>query len=106
MLFKGHIFSTDCIYLSFVTVTIADRNGLQVPRSMNNVTFSIEGPGEIVAVGNGDQNSHEPFQSTQRKAFNGLALVIVRSKAGERGPFTVKASSDDLREGSVIITGK
>ena len=58
--------------LSFVTVTIADKSGLMVPRSKNLVKFQIEGPGEIAAVDNGDATSFEPFQASERKAFNGL----------------------------------
>jgi beta-galactosidase len=39
--------------LSFVTVRIADANGLTVPRSKNLVKFKVEGPAEIAAVDNG-----------------------------------------------------
>ena len=64
--------------LSFVTVTVADKDGLLVPRSNNHVHFDIDGPGEIVATDNGDATSFESFQSHERNAFNGLCLVIVR----------------------------
>ena len=65
--------------LSFITVTVADKSGMQVPRSNNRIKFSVEGPGEIVATDNGDATSFESFQSPERNAFNGLALVIVRA---------------------------
>ena len=71
--------------LSYVTVTVADKSGLLVPRSMNHIKFSIEGPGEIVATDSGDATSFEPFQSPEHNAFNGLALVIVRAKAWPAG---------------------
>jgi len=45
-------------------------------------------PGEIIATDNGDATSFESFQSPERKAFNGLVLAIVRTKAGEPGPLT------------------
>jgi beta-galactosidase len=83
--------------LSFVTATVADKDGLLVPRSTNPITFSVEGPGEIVATDNGDATSFESFQSPDRKAFNGLALVIVRAKAGQTGRITLKAQSEGLR---------
>ena len=53
---------------------------LMVPRTHNLVKFEIEGPGEIVAVDNGDATSLEPFQAKQRKAFNGLCQVIVKGR--------------------------
>lgn len=91
----------DGLDLSFITVQISDENGLLVPRSHNEVKFSIEGPGEIVAVGNGNPVSHESFQAMQRKAFNGLCLVIVKSVKGETGTIRVSATSDGL-SGQVV----
>jgi beta-galactosidase len=89
--------------LSFVTVTVADKRGDMVPRLKNRIRFEISGPGEIVATDNGDPTSFESFQSTERNAFNGLALVIVRSKAGETGAIKLTAQSDGLAPASVTI---
>ncbi|MFZ0828741.1 MAG: beta-galactosidase GalB [Verrucomicrobiia bacterium] len=90
--------------LSFVTVTIADQDGLLVPRSKNRVHFDINGPGEIVATDNGDATSFESFQSHERNAFNGLCLVIVRSKPGESGKVTLRATSGGLAAAEIPIT--
>ncbi len=89
--------------LSFVTVTVADREGLLVPRSKNHIRFSIEGPGQIVATDNGDATSFESFQVPARNAFNGLALVIVRAKAGQAGTIKLTAVSEGLKEGAATI---
>jgi len=90
--------------LSFVTVTVADKAGLLVPRSKNLIHFSIEGPGEIVATDNGDAISHVPFQSRERKAFNGLCLAIVRAKPGESGTIRLKATADGLKGATISIS--
>ncbi|MGA2855087.1 MAG: beta-galactosidase GalB, partial [Verrucomicrobiota bacterium] len=92
--------------LSYITVTVADTHGLLVPRSKNHIKFSIVGPGEIVATDNGDATSFEPFQAPEHSAYNGLALVIVRAKAGQPGTFTVKAEADGLKIGTVRVTSK
>jgi beta-galactosidase len=89
--------------LSFVTVSIADKSGLTVPRSKNRIRFSVEGPGEIVATDNGDPTSFESFQSPKRNAFNGLALVIVRAKSGQPGAITLKAEADGLKGATVRV---
>jgi beta-galactosidase len=68
--------------LSFITVRVVDRNGELAPRANDRIRFSIQGSGEIVATDNGDPTSFVPFPSHEREAFNGLALVIVRAKAG------------------------
>jgi beta-galactosidase len=89
---------TDLIY---ITVRIEDKNKLLVPRSNNLVNFSIEGPGKIVAVDNGDATSHDPFQASDMKAYNGLCLVIVKAEKGGTGSFTVKAESKGLK-GAIV----
>ena len=90
--------------LSFITVTVADKKGRLVPRSKNQIKFEIEGPGEIVAVDNGDATSFESFQSKERKAYNGLALVIVRATAPEK--ITLKATSEGLASTTLSLRAK
>jgi beta-galactosidase len=92
--------------LSFVTVTVADQDGLMVPQSKNQIKFTVDGPGEIVATDNGDATSFESFQAPERKAFNGLALVIVRAKAGQPGAIKLMAESSGLKTGITTIKSK
>ena len=89
--------------LSFVTVTVADQEGLLVPRSKNLVRFELTGPGGIVAVDNGDATSFEPFQAKERKAYNGLALVIIRTQKSVPGAITLKAQSDGLAPAEITL---
>ena len=95
-----HPDGTDLIY---ITVRIEDKNKLLVPRSNNQLNFSIEGPGKIVATDNGDAASHESFQAKSKKAYNGLCLVIVAAEKGATGSFTVKAESIGLKAASVKV---
>ena len=88
--------ANDGLDLSFVTIRILDNEGNLVPRSKNLIRFEVSGPGEIVAVDNGDATSHAPFQASQVKAFNGLALVILRARQGEAGEIHLTASSEGL----------
>jgi beta-galactosidase len=89
--------------LIFVTVRIEDKNKLLVPRSNNFINFSIEGPGKIVATDNGDATSHESFQASSRKAYNGLCLVIVAAEKGASGTITLKAESKGLKGAAISI---
>lgn len=90
--------------LSYVTVTIRDQAGTLVPRSKNLVAFTVSGPGEIVATDNGDATSHASFQSPNIKAYNGLALAIVRATGP--GKITVTAKAEGLKDTTVVITGR
>jgi len=92
--------------LIFITVQITDKDGLVVPRSNNQIEFSIEGPGEIVATDNGDATNLVSFASDKREAFNGLCLVIIRSKAGNPGNITLTAKSPGLQNAQVNIQSK
>ncbi len=88
--------------LAFVTVMVADKDGRTVPRASDRVTFSLNGPGDIVATDNGDATSLESFQSPSRNAFNGMALAIVRTRVGQAGKLILTASAPGL--GSTRIT--
>lgn len=89
--------------LSFITVEVRDKNGLIVPTAKNEIQFSIEGPGEIIATDNGDAANLVSFTSTKRAAFNGLCLVIVRGKPGQSGKIKVTATSENLESSSISL---
>ncbi|WP_295790868.1 beta-galactosidase GalB [Mucilaginibacter sp.] len=92
--------------LSYITVKVTDKDDLLVPRSHPLIKFSIEGPGEIVATDNGDATSFVPFQSHQRSAYNGMALVIVKAKKGQKGKFYIKAQSAGLGSKALAVESK
>jgi beta-galactosidase len=91
--------------LAFITVTIADTEGLLVPRSKNRLAFEVTGPGEIVGLDNGDATSFEPFQGKEHSAFNGLCLVVIRS-TGQSGDITLKANSPTLNSGALTLSSR
>ncbi len=92
--------------LSFVTVKLLDKEANFIRNANNQLRFSIEGPGEIVATDNGDPTDMTEFPSHVRKAFSGMALCIVRAKKGETGPIKLTVSSDDIESNTVTIQAK
>jgi beta-galactosidase len=95
--------AADGLDLSFVTARITDRQGNLAPRADHRITFSVKGPGEIVATDNGDPTNFESFASPTRHAFSGLCLVIIRGKPGEPGSIEVTASADGLETAQTHI---
>jgi beta-galactosidase len=89
--------------LSYLTLSITDADGKTVPRTSPLVRFTIDGPGEVVATDNGNAIDPESFQSPERRAFNGLALAIIRAKPGARGPVTVTATAEGLAPAKVSL---
>ncbi len=82
--------------LAFITLRVLDSNGLLVPQAGNRIRFELSGPGEIIATDNGDPADLEAFPSKERKAYNGLAMVIIRTKAGVSGQIKLTAQSAGL----------
>jgi beta-galactosidase len=90
--------------LSFVTVRVEDKDGVLCSAADHLVHFQISGAGTIAGVDNGNAATVEPFHADYRKAFNGLALVIVRSLPGRAGGVRLTASSEGLAAGETEIT--
>jgi beta-galactosidase len=88
--------------LSYVTVEVVDARGVRHPKAENLVKFSVEGPGTIVGVGNANPVSTESFQRPQRKAWQGRALVIVKS-GRQPGRIILRATSQGLAPASIVI---
>lgn len=91
--------------LVFVTASIVDAEGLVVPTAEDLLEFEVEGPADIVGVDNGDQTSFEPFIEKQRRAFNGLALVILRTRTLS-GTITLVARGPGLDPDKLILKSR
>jgi beta-galactosidase len=89
--------------LSFITVRVMDAAGITAPGANDHIKFTIDGPGEIAATDNGDPTSFKPFPAPERDAFNGQALVVVRTLAGRPGTIRVSAQSGALQGASVTL---
>lgn len=91
--------------LSFITVQITDKEGNLAPQANNNISFQLEGDGEIVGVASGDPTNHQSFKGTEHKALNGKCLVVI--KAGKNaGKLKVIATSAGLQTATAVLTMK
>jgi beta-galactosidase len=91
--------------LVFVTGDIQDATGVIVPTADQHVSFTVSGPGRIVATDNGSSPDTTAFTSTSRRAFSGKVLAIVRS-TGAAGRIVVNATSPGLAAGTATITAE
>lgn len=90
--------------LAFVTVTVVDADGNPCPNADDRIEFAVEGPGRVVAVGNGDASSTDPFQASWRKAFSGKCVAIVGPASdNDEGEVTLTASGEGLRPQSIKL---
>lgn len=88
--------------LSFITATIVDKNGNIVPDADNLIHFNISGQGSVAGVDNGSETDLSSFKSSEHRAFNGLCLVVVQSKA-KGGTISLTAGADGLQSSAIVI---
>jgi beta-galactosidase len=88
--------------VSFIKATIVDANGVPCPNSDNLIKFSVTGPAAITAVDNGNITSHEPYLATERQAFQGKAIAIIKA-VKDSGEVTVKAQADGLEAAAIKL---
>lgn len=76
--------------LAYITVSVLDKDGNEVPTANNTLHFEVSGAGTFQGVCNGDATSLEPFTQPVMKLFNGKLVLIVRAGT-EAGTIHVKA---------------
>jgi len=88
--------------LSYIMAQVVDEAGRLVPTSVLPVTFSIEGVGEIAAVGNANPKDLASLKQQERDTFHGVCVAIVRPR-GEAGSITMRAASKGLQSGQLNL---
>jgi beta-galactosidase len=88
--------------VAFVTARVVDENGVTVPIAKDLISFALEGPGVVAAVDNGDNRSTEPFQASERRAFQGRCVAFVKATAAT-GRISVTATASGLDTGRISL---
>jgi beta-galactosidase len=91
--------------LSFITVSVIDRQGNPCPNVNDLVSFNVKGAGSYRAAANGDPASLDLFHLPQMHLFNGKLVAIVESSE-KPGTITFEAKSKGLRKASIDIRTK
>jgi beta-galactosidase len=89
--------------LAYVTVEIVDETGEVVKPAEHVVTFEVSGAGDLLAVGTANPTSEELYVGSQRKAFQGRLMAVVRT-TGAAGDIILKASADGLKGAELRLT--
>jgi beta-galactosidase len=84
---------------------VVDAAGARLPEAGNEINFTVDGPGQIIGVENGNINSTEDYKGTKFRAFQGRGLLILQSTLGS-GTITLKAESDGLESASVSLESR
>lgn len=89
----------------FVRVNLIDKDAREVPNRSDFVKFALTGPGEIVAVGNGNPREvRRSFKETDGHwLYFGQAGLFIKRKPGSTEPLTLTASVESIKEGKVVL---
>lgn len=87
--------------LSFVTVSVVDKNGTPCPTATNNMKFNVSGAGKFRAACNGDATSLVAFNSTEMPLFSGELVVVVEGL--KHGTAMLSVSADGLPTATLPI---
>lgn len=89
--------------LSYVTVSVVDKDGNLCPNADNQLNFKVSGTAKFRAVCNGDATSLEMFHLPTMKTFNGKLVVIVQSNETP-GDIQLEVSGKGLKKGNLYLT--
>ena len=86
----------DGMDLQHVKVVAVDKKGRTVQTIDQEVTFTVEGPADIVGVINGDIDSEELTVGSKRRLYQGNCTLILRSQK-QHGKVFVKAEAPGMK---------
>ena len=96
------VISADGLDLSYITIKVVDRQGVIIPDADHKIKIELSGHGTIAGMGSADVLSNQPFDSNERKVFQGKALLVVRARRSE-GEIRVKATANGLKGSTILL---
>jgi beta-galactosidase len=91
--------------LSYVTVSVVDKNGIECPTATNQLKFNVKGKASYRAACNGDATSLEIFHLPTMKLFSGKLVVIVQASK-EEGNIELSVTGKGLKTGKLSLNSK
>lgn len=94
--------SADGSDLVFIEISALDEDGLPVSNANNRIHVSVEGPGRLVGLDNGDSTDYDSYKGNNRRMFSGKLLAVIAPTL-ESGTVTVRAASNGLTAGEATL---
>ncbi|HCU45846.1 MAG TPA: glycoside hydrolase family 2 protein [Sphingobacterium sp.] len=88
--------------LSFIEVSMVDKDGNLCPDETREIQFKVKGLGQFKAAANGNPASLESFQSPFMKLFSGRLTAIVESSE-HRGKIIFEASAKGVKSAKLEL---
>jgi beta-galactosidase len=100
-----HELKADGKDLSYITVSVVDKDGNLCPNADNQLQFNVKGAGNYRASCNGDATSLEMFHLPTMKTFSGKLVVTVQSSE-QPGEIELVVTGKGLGRSNIKLVGK
>ena len=94
-----------CGDIAFVEVNVLDDKGVSVENAVNRVHASVEGPGVLLGMDNGDSTDKDPYQTTSRRLFSGKLLIMIGTQE-KTGNIRLRVWGKGLQEAELTLNVK
>lgn len=91
--------------LSYITVSVVDKDGNVCPTATNEISCKVIGAGKFKAICNGDATSLDVFHDPVMNAFSGKLVVTVQA-TNKIGDITIHVEGKKLQTGKMTIKSK
>ncbi|MDO4629022.1 MAG: glycoside hydrolase family 2 TIM barrel-domain containing protein [Planctomycetia bacterium] len=94
--------------LCYVLVEAVDADGNLCPNAMTAFSVTVDGPAELVGIGNGNPMGYDILTDATHTVFYGKAMIVLRSRPsenGENGAISETTKTVTLKATSAGIAG-
>ncbi|WP_168119619.1 glycoside hydrolase family 2 TIM barrel-domain containing protein [Paenibacillus sp. HB172176] len=95
--------TADGVDLIFVEISAVDSDGHPVENANNRVLVTVDGPGRLVGLDNGDSTDYDSYKGASRRLFSGKLLAVIAASL-EPGSIRVRVASRGLQAGELALT--
>jgi len=89
--------------LSYITVSVVDKDGNICPTATNELSCKVKGAGEFKVICNGDATSLDVFHEPVMKTFSGKLVVTVQA-SNKPGDIVLEVKGRKLQTAKMILT--
>lgn len=88
--------------LCYILAETVDAQGVPCPLDTRTISVKIEGPAELVGIGNGNPIGYDTITDAQHPLFYGKAMIVLRSKK-VGGKVRLTATASAVKEATVEL---
>lgn len=89
--------------LIFVEISALDADHIPVENANNRVKVTVEGPGVLMGLDNGNSTDYDQYKGYSKRMFSGKLLAVI-SSTFQSGDIVIKAEADGLESSSLTIS--